>query len=275
MWYAGAGFILWAGLPAMWSGRLLAVAHVLSLAVAFFVGWFVTKPRVVWIGFLSLLVANLALALATGTWGLAGNPNYFGCALALGMAAIVGYQLWYFLPFVLGGLYYCQSRAGLFAAGFVCLIGLWNSYRATALMALPIAGLMVVGKGSESMWQRMGIWQDTLNHLTFFGNGYGTFLGAYERFAFKTNVTLALAPHAYNDFLELTFELGVGAILLWVFILLCFEHLSRAERLICLTFFVLGLTYFPFYIIGQVLAFSLGTIGAKYGAMETYRPALS
>ena len=108
------------------------------------------------------------------------------------------------------------------------------------------------------MAQRLGIWQDTINHLTFFGSGWGSFQSAYEGFAVKTNMTLLIAPHAYNDALELMFDLGIGSILAWWLVALSWEGRNWPDRLVCLTFFVCGLTYFPLWIVGPFFTLTLG-----------------
>ena len=129
----------------------------------------------------------------------------------------------------------------------------------------------------STIFQRVGIWQDTINHLTIRGHGFGSFADAYAMWSPHTNVTFYLPSHAYNDPLELMSDLGLGAILVWLFIALCLGP-DRQHRAIFFTFGVLSLTYFPFWIppCAQLAMFALGQLskGAACGSLETDATAL-
>jgi hypothetical protein len=266
----GGAFLAYASVSLVWSPTepLFPVARLALLAGAFAIGMRMRDLQQFWMWVNIALAANLALALIEyhlfgfdkAGYGLAGNPNYFGCALALGLAAAIAYRGWLAVAINIAGLGWCQSRGALFAGGVACLIGLWYSYRATGFIAMLLAILaMIVFKADlgMSLGARMGVWQVTTQHLTLWGTGFGSFQAAYTAWPVHINL-IQIAPHAYNDFLELVLELGVGAIPLWLLIALCWEGRNWADRLVAVTFLVLSLTYFPFAILGPIFALTLG-----------------
>lgn len=274
-------FVAYASASLLWSlDPQYGLVLLASLTAGFFIGREVGSLRWLWGGVCILLGANLALCSIL-TNGLAGNPNYFGCALALGLVAAYIYRFWYFIPIGIAGLAHTQSRTAIIAATLTFLFALPWRWKlgaiATGAGCLFVAYLFRGGSVGESMWQRMGIWEDTINHLTIFGTGFGSYADAYKAWPKHTNMTLTLTNHAYNDYLELIFELGLGAIPLWLMLILLLE-VDRPERLIIACFLLLSLTYFPLYIpiFGQLLAITLGHLSRSYyGTVQTTRPALS
>lgn len=266
----GGGLLTYAAVSISWSigDKRMASVQLAALSLPFLLGTWLKSLDWFWRGFIWALFANLAVSLVEwygyswAGYGIAGNPNYFGVALALGLAAALGNRWWVYAVLLGSGLVWTYSRGAILAGGLACFFGLWHRARATgwivALLALAaIAGLKYEG-GASSMLNRLGIWQDTLNHLTFWGAGFGSFQAAYEGFAVKTNMTMLIAPHAYNDALELMFELGIGSVLAWWLVALCWEGQDRTDRLVCLTFFAAGLTYFPLWIVGPIFTLTLG-----------------
>ena len=267
--YCGVGFALYAAVTIRdWWG----LATFSSLLVSFAIGYFIRETRNVWIAYCIFLVANLALILASAfdqvdffvdvTNGVYGNPNYLGCALALGVAAALGYRMIWLAPPFLYAIWLTQSRTAMLGAGVALAGWAWRSYKTTAFtfVAAALIGILLSSHGESSIWQRVGIWQDTLNHLTIFGQGFGSFYEAYWAFPVHTNIGFLRAGHAYNDYLELIFELGIGSMLLWIFIARVLSTEDTRLHLILYTYFALALTYFPLFVwpIGQLVAFTLG-----------------
>lgn len=269
---AGVAFLLYAGASLSWSlDPQYGLALLASLTVGFFIGRELPRIDVVWFFFILALIANAVFSVAmhayaygSSPYGLFGNPNYLGCGFALAIAACLAYRRWVlFIPAGFAGLAYTQSRTAIVAAGATCIVALPRWWKLAGVLGAAVCLLVAWryrgGSAGESMWQRMGIWQDTVNHLTIFGTGFGSFADAYKAWPVKTNMTLMLTNHAYNDFLEMIFELGIGAIPLWIMLILSFER-AAPERLILGTFLILSLTYFPLYIpvIGHLAALTLG-----------------
>lgn len=263
--WTGGAVVLWAALSMVWSqgDPKLPATHLLSLVATFAAGWFWPQhERDVGAAYLSLT------ALAWLLWMFSGvlNPNFIGCLVAFGIAIAVAQERWFSLLLLGPALYLTGSRGAIIAAGLIALVRLWRWSKVTSAGVALIVVLLALSHRSlgESLLNRMGVWQDTLNHLTFWGSGWGSFADAYASWPVHTNMTLALAPHAYNDVLELLFELGVGAGLLWLFLAAVLTHGSSRAGLILFGFAACSLTYFPLWLLllPQTLAYFLG-VGAS------------
>ena len=265
----GTAFVAYALVSIQWSAResLWPTIELFSLVIAFALGYFVNL-RVASLIVCLFTAANCLPAAVTSMGyfnmphGLFGNPNFLGCAVVLALAAAIVYKFYWFYPFAAVGLWLSQSRGAFIGAVAAVLIGIWRRDRLLALtlaLVLTATGIAISDGRSFSGWARIGVWQDTVNHLTVFGSGWGSFFTEYSSWPIRTNMTTELAPHAYNDFLQLTFELGIGTIPLWVLIAYSLETESPAT-LILLTGLALGLTYFPLRIpgIGHFMILSLG-----------------
>jgi hypothetical protein len=275
---AGLLFVGYALVSLAWAPSInwFAMANLMSLIVAFYLGMVLDEPRKVWIWFIAAMTLLIPIYLFVGVL----NHNYAAAAIVMALAIAITYDWYLFIPFAAVGLYFAQSRGALFAAAAVLFVGLFRRFPATAFIcaALAIVAIATQHVGS-SLWQRAGIWQDTLNHLSVFGSGIGSFQAEYTLWPRHTNMTLLTASHAYNDFLELAFELGIGVIPLWFMIAFCLEN--QGPKLPILAFGILSLTYFPLFIpvVVQAFAFSLGhlTRNRSYGTdLEHvyYRPFL-
>lgn len=275
---SGLGFVGWAGLSLLWSptpwegGALLAL-----LVCGWAVGQWAQDLRRLWVGLcaaasLNLLFAFLEFALwwdgGDFRWyGLAGSSGRLGAVMAMGFAAALAYRIWWFLPIGAVGLLYASSRGALAAAGIATMIYLWRSHRATAMcLALLsiLAGLVLRDDAGASLIGRLGIWQDAINHLTLWGHGLGSFAAEYASWPRHTAPVGQLSGHAYNDILELIFDLGVGSAFAWACIVAAFER-HGPDRLICVTFAILGLAYFPLWVVGPAFTMSLAHL-ANHGA---------
>lgn len=264
LWVTGMAFVLYAlGSVSVSSGDWLWASAMLWGMVGCFVLGCVLPANRVW------FVAAVAGVILIGVqFFYPLGPNYFGSALAVTLAGAIAYRIWWYIPFALGGLVYSQSRGALLAAGVACLIGLWRWDRFWAMTLGLIAVLLIISQkpdGAVSLASRLGIWQDTINHLTPLGHGYGSFQTLYASFPIRTNMPLQLAPHTYNDFLELISDLGIGAVFLWTFIILAWERTNYQAKFILVTFFMLSLTHFPLYVpvLCNLFAFTLGDLTSQ------------
>lgn len=241
-----------------------ALAWWLTLVGAFAFGYFDHHVSRLWLIFILAACANLlACWWDDTTWGIWGSPNMYGTALAMAIAGTLAYRLYLPLPFLGLGLWLTQSRTAIIAAGAVCLAALWRYSRFYALLAILLAALLVVsGSHSDhSLWQRIGIWQDTILHLSLFGHGFGSFFDNYWTWSPHTNIGFQRAAHAYNDYLELIHDLGIGAGLAWAFIIYCVSE-GQGSRLPLLAFAILALTFFPLWVFpcGHLAAIELGKL---------------
>ena len=268
-YYCGVAFAGYAAISSLWS-PYNANWFLLALVSAFGFGYFMRSMLWVWYAYAAFLVLNvLVMLIPEGwfgfalPWGIYGNPNYFGCALAIGLASALAYRLWIAIPPLVLGVWLTQSRGALLGASAALFIWLWPRYKTTAF-TLAAAGVIAILASQHSeangAWQRLGIWQDTLNHLTIQGAGFGSFYDAYGAWPLHRNIGFARAEHAYNDYLELLFELGLATTLLWVFLIKVMSQSQHKVNLVIWTYLVLALTYFPLWVhpVGPLVACTLG-----------------
>lgn len=267
----GLLFLAYAGLSLLWSPDPWAGGVLLALlACGYAVGQWCGDLRRLWAPL--CVAASLNLALAFVQWaawwdggdfrwyGLAGSSGRLGCVMALCFAAALGYRFWWFIPIGVVGLAYAGSRNAMLAAGVACMVHLWRDYKATAMcLALLscLAALTLRNDAGASFLSRLGVWQDALNHLTLWGHGFGSFASEYASWSHHTG-QYQLALHAYNDYLELIFDLGIGSVFAWACVIWSFEGHAPAERNVCVTFFILALGFFPLWVVGPVFTMSLG-----------------
>lgn len=264
LWIAGASSLAY--MLATSVGVWPAI-HALSLAAAFLVGYQWQSPWP-WHVLAWVLLANLAAALWFGTeYGIAGNPNYFGVTLAIALAGCFAYSLWWYTPLLVFGIYWTNSRTAMGGAAVALFLGVWRRYPAIAwcLALLAILGAVTVVKGDGSIAQRLGIWQMAINNITVLGSGWGSFTSAIDALPVKTNLTAMLAPAAYNDFLQLVFELGIGVIPLLVFVALCCDGRDEGAWTVIATYAIMSLTYFPLWVpvAGHFTMLALGQLAAS------------
>ena len=275
----GLGFLAWAGVSLTWSTSPQQGALLLALlAGGYVLGQQMRDLRKLWVCLLVGASLNLVLAFAEfAVWwnggdfrwyGLAGGSGQMGCVMAVCFAAALGYRQLWFIPIGGIGLVYAGNRGAMAAAGVACLIALWRNYRATAMCLLLLAilaGLVLRDDAGASFVSRLGIWQDTINHLTPLGHGFGSFAAEYAAWPKRTAPALQLAPHAYNDTLELLFDLGLGSVLAWLCVIFAMEGRNRADHLVCWTFLTLSLSFFPLWVIGPAFTLSLGHLARTRG----------
>lgn len=256
------------------------VAWLASLALSFVLGWRLRQEQVrrIWSIGIGALILNLLLALLsdwTGlTWGLFGNPNFFGIACAVGMAGAIVYE-WYLAALVLGsGVALSQSRTAYLSVGAMLFAWTWKRSKAISI-ALALACLVALTFLSgtqnklDSITQRFGIWFDALDHLSLFGFGWGAFFDAYWSWSVHRLPALIRPAHVYNDYLEIVFNLGLGSILFWAFLALCLEDTS-GPTLVLWAFGAAALTHFPLSIFpcAQLCALALGQLYQSKGGFH-------
>lgn len=258
----GIIFVIYSAASILWSSgdQLPATLWLVSFTIAFAIGYWTRFVDRIWLGVIILVII---VTLYNQSSELNINPNYLGISLAVALAGAIAYNHRWAAPILLLEIWVTQSRTALMGAGIACLIGLWKWSRFVAMALSLLALLFILHQKSDgvlSLWSRLGIWQDTVNHFTIFGHGFGSFFTEYTTWPIRRNMTLQLAPHVYNDFLEFIFELGIGSIALWMLILSAWENHNPRDKLICLTFFAMTLSHFPLHIplVAHLFAMTLG-----------------
>ena len=138
--------------------------------------------------------------------GLLFNTTTQGAAIALSVITLLTYRLYWPLPIFLPGLYLAHSRGAVAAIAFG-LLATWFR-RPLWLLVLTLAlGVALSLHPSSSDTQRLAIWYAAATHLTFWGNGFGSFWYLWI-------ANPAWWPqYVHNDYLQTVFELGVWSVI--------------------------------------------------------------
>jgi hypothetical protein len=233
----GALLLAWGATTLLWTSSLPdglnALWQLFLIAGCFIIGTTQASLRPVYVGAGLGLAVNSAFVLLQWwglhplptTPGIVGmgalfiNPNYLAGAAAIVLVALAGCRLWWPAALVLPCLLVPGARTAFAAVTVPALVWLWGRSRVAAvlgmalvLVAFPASHWLVYHFGSDG--ERLLIWQDTAQNLTWLGHGLGSF---YTSFAGHTHIDLLSSrpAHAHSDALELAYETG------WPGVILC------------------------------------------------------
>lgn len=185
-----------------------------------------------------------------GLVGLFVNPGVFGEVAALVTIGLVAYGAWTPLLFTIPSVAISGSRTALAALAAAASLALFRATGWKAIVGVLIL-LVALGawssrRGLASMTERANIWMDTVQALTPFGHGTGSFVTLYPAYATRTD-TMSIRPETpHNEYLELAFEYGLGSFLLGGILLLAFLGNSRGpERYAAVGFLLVAAFGFP------------------------------
>ena len=159
-------------------------------------------------------------------------------------------------------LFLCASSKYFFTAGLLSLpwFGAFIYLKSDSLIWTRLTSF-----GDSSTSYRVGIWRGVLRMLQDFGiYGIGLGEGAFEKvYPLYALSGMEAAPHAHNLYLQITVEMGIFALLIFLaFVFLyaqfsfsfCKSAMSRANKILCLGIFcgtlailVQGLTDYVWY----------------------------
>lgn len=207
--------------------------------------------------------------------GLLYNSTVLGASAALVLIALVSRGMWLYIPGLLPAIYLTNSRGA-----YAILLG-------TALARIipwPIvfsAGVLgfayLTINPSPSDIQRLLLWGSAFREFNIFGHGIGSY-NTYLLFVpsdFYINSRGIVHPEfAHNDYIQLWFELGIGAIAIYTLYAIALSQTTSQQWPTFFAFFLLGWFYFPLYcpltaFIGCVFA---GRIIGDWHINRTYRP---
>lgn len=235
-----------------------------------------TKPGpAVFIGAALGLWVNSFVVLGqfAGLWQMAETAPYSGLfmnrngaveAAAMLVPALVFYnRLWLILgllPTLAAG-----ARAPILALGAVGLFMVWGYSRWLAIglsAALAILGFAFLGHDTASMVERLNVWRDTVQGLTWLGHGLGAFSAEFSTLQVHTDGLLTRFDHPHMEALQVLYEFGAGGVVL---IGLLVFRMSRdpspsAPWYALFVFLVEGCFSFPLYnpVTGFLAAVCLG-----------------
>lgn len=276
--------VLSALLPAcLWLGRLTTPGHWLFLASGFWalssIGWAVDVYSSVYglwlfaIWFLSYhlgtlgtdlpklfkgLAIGLTINVAIGITQVLGftpvesvdirgagflfNPTVLGVCCALVLVALICTKQWMLTPLLAVGISISGSRGAflILAAGLAAQRRLIIPF----LLVASLAALAFTALGLPSDLVRLQIWGITIRALDPFGAGIGSFSDVHY---ITGNMERLIRPEfAHNDPLQLTYELGLGAIP--IFVLFGMALWKRSEFFpVLFAWTIAALFYFPTY----------------------------
>jgi hypothetical protein len=206
--------------------------------------------------------------------GLFMNKDLNGEIAVMVLAAAFAYRLWWVVPGVLPSFVLPGSRSSYVAAGVVVLSWVGGRFPRLSTMFVVLAAAGVAGyfivRHDSSVAQRVHMWLDAYPGLKLWGNGIGSFYALYPRFATRLDTLVERPEHAHNDLVDLTFELGIGALLAVAFFVSCYRHKLAAERSVLLAFFVIGCFSFPLYMpaTAAFFAFAAGCLAGAGPALR-------
>lgn len=237
--------VIWDGLYGLW---IIAI-----WALSFWLGSSLTSLRPIWKGLAVGLTISTAVAIIqwfgynpvyvnTGNpAGLLINQTVQSAAIALVILGLINERLWFYIPALLPGLYLAGSRGGWVVLG----LGLAAKIR-WYIALLPLAALgayyLLFHHGPTDI-NRLEIWRAAWLNLTPFGLGTGSFNEIYIQ-----RPTFLLHPEfVHNDYLQLLFEYGIGAIPIFAILAIALAQTSAPTQPILLAWAVLAIFYFPLY----------------------------
>jgi hypothetical protein len=282
--WLGILFLAYACASQIWSldyGQGLWIAMIWMLA--FWWGSVQVSLIPLWKGLAIGIALNVPIAYAQahgwqsvptmygGAAGLLYNSTLLGACCALVLAALIENRLWFYTPALAYGLYLSHSRGALLALALALIA---KHIHWLAALALLIAGAFVLTYSPiPSDVQRLQIWTVVVPKLSFFGWGAGSLTELYIFPDRHLGTQIIKVEFAHNDYLQLLFEYGLGAIP--IFILFGYAIVkSLSPVLICIA--ILACYWFPIYapipaFIGFAYAGYLLRIHANYLALRSDR----
>lgn len=266
---AMAAFVLYAAASLIWSPVLYASVFGLWLIVIFAMAlWFGTAPGnlrelyggltigcAVWsLVAIFQFFGSTAIPRVTGTpAGLAVNSIQLGAVLALLIVALATERMWLWIVPLVPGFVLAQSRGAWLALA----IGLAATRfrKPWVFLGVAAAGAAILfSPWSSSDTERLFIWRVAWDNLSWLGYGVGSFY----------TVTLSRGglpfhpEYAHNDALQLAFEFGVGALLIYAVFAYALARPSAKEWPIVATFVTLGCYSMPLFMpVASFLAFAV------------------
>jgi hypothetical protein len=271
-----------AAVAPVWYDAAFLYWHFLLLAVLFAYVQELTDLRGMTIGLCLGLWVNSAVVIAQyfgfDVWpqgayldGLFLKHTFSSEAAAMALLLALGYRLWWLVPGLLPTLIF-GSRAPLLAAGLAGLFLFWPKnwrYGASPFIALLLpAGAAVIAFhaiGNPTFWDsmddRLGVWLDTVQGLSLFGHGLGSFMPDFPALQHHSDPLMIRYENTHNDMLQVIYELGIGGAVLIGFLFWRMACMDRSPAWYALlVFMVEGSFSFPLYepVTGAVAACCAG-----------------
>ena len=156
-----------------------------------------------------------------------------------------------------------KEKAAFFALAVAFAVYLWPRSRVAAtVLVLCVIGAGVALLDSASAASRFDIWLDTLQGMTPFGHGIGSFYTAFPEASTRMDLLSARPEQAHNEALHFAFELGIGASLLVLLVVVSLRGRQReTERLVLVAILAESLLAFPLHM--PVTAFVAALVAGR------------
>lgn len=192
------------------------------------------------------------LPQATKPAGTFYNKNFAAefCALALvGALGLPGRWKW-LAVLALPGVLLGQSKTAFLALGCAGILLVWqiNKQIAALIVLLTVAAGTYFVFSGYTFIQRIQLWQDTWDGMTFFGRGVGSFWATFPEHATRIDALSIRPSEAHNDLLQLWYELGPLSLVAVALLVFAWRGPKRAEHYVLLVFLVEGLAGFPLHL---------------------------
>lgn len=190
--------------------------------------------------------------------GLYANAVAQGLICALVIVALVSERMWAWVPWPLYGLALSSSRGAWFAAGVglaaVFIRHVWILFAAIGVAFVFLFMLPL----SKSDAIRLSIWSTTVDNLTWFGWGSGSF---FSWLLWRGGVPF-YPEYAHNDALQLVFEYGVATAIPIGIFTYALTRTTEREWPLLVTFAVASCYSMPLWVpVASFMAFvSLGRV---------------
>lgn len=172
--------------------------------------------------------------------GIFFNPVHAGSVAAIVIMMLLVNRRPWLIPGVAPGLVLSHSR-GAWAA---LAIGLLAHYtrRPLLLLALTLGLAFLYSHAPNSSdHQRLEIWRATWVHLTFWGNGLGSFQHLWM------GNPVVHPEYAHNEYLQIVFEIGIWAIIPFSILALALSRSAATSWPTTVVFLFLACFTMPFY----------------------------
>lgn len=144
-------------------------------------------------------------------------------------------------------------RGAILGLVVALLAWLWDRSK-LMIVAIILACVVLLAVDGEratrlpSIAERAAIWRDTIDGLTLWGRGVGSFYSAYPEHATRENTAINRPDHAHDEPLEYAFELGLpGVLLLGALVLLAMAG-PRFNRVVLACLLGESLVGFPLHL---------------------------
>lgn len=249
--WLGLSFVAYAAASLFWAinptDSVYGMWQILLLALAFRLGSVTPDLAPLWRGMAIGLGISSAVAAAQAAGltslpsadhpaGLLFNGAVQSALISLVILALVDNRAWFYIPAMLPGLYLAHSRGGW----LVLTVGLLSRMRwwVAALVTSLTGAVAFLIHGTTDVL-RLQAWSVAYALLTPFGHGAGSFADL-----FYGNIR---PEHVHNDYLQLAFEFGIGAIPVYLILARALYRRGEPYWPVMVGFATLSLFFFPLY----------------------------